>query len=75
MMLLSGSGIFLTFFVKQPSKLGFEKESSSKLMQHILGANVEEFEMEIEPNINDLEMLNHLPEVSFASIKDVLNKK
>lgn len=56
--------------------MGFEKESSNKkLMQHILGANVEEFEMEIEPNINDLEMLNHLPEVSFASIKDVLNKK
>jgi hypothetical protein len=44
-------------------------------MQHILGANVEELEMEIEPSINDLEMLNHLPEVSFVSIKDILNKK
>ena len=60
-----------------PSKIDFNKNnrSNARLMQQILGSNTEEIEMEIEPRINDLELLNNLPTVSFSSIKEILNKK
>ena len=59
-----------------PSKLDFSKsKSNKKLLEHILGSNTEQIEMEIEPKICDLEKLNNESPVTFESIKDILNKK
>lgn len=50
-------------------------KGSNKLMQHILGSNTEEIEMEIESRPNDIELIQNMPSVTFKGIKDILNRK
>ena len=60
-----------------PSKMDFHKngKESNKLMQHILGSNTEEIEMEIESKPNEIETIQNMPSVTFNGIKDILNRK